>query len=310
MSTSSSSSLFTVSVTHKESLQTSPTWTAVVPEGAAIGGSYGYLLPVPGSASPSEQGAVALVSADTNAHTIGTVTSAVAQFGNQYLGQLEVTGGYAYVPSGVGAQLPTADFESFFHSTTQSGFTGFFFDIILSVITAVTAGAAAPLMGGVLATQAAAAGFIGGFIMGMTYDIAAKGTPGFTTLQTHLLGGNCGKHNASGFGATPVALPAAYSASQNYDGFQEGYINVDTNPTQSTGQWDYQPQAAAETEGNPSQDPAGFGAGYQEFRNNKSEAAKGESLQQMSQLAEKDAQGNPFFGGGSAGTVGGSGGPS
>ncbi|MBU2729100.1 hypothetical protein [Acidithiobacillus caldus] len=92
--------------------------------------------------------------------------------------------------------------------------------------------------------------------------------------------------------------------------FRAESLTVDTNPTQSTGQWDYQPQAAAETEGNPNQDPAGFGAGYQEFRNNKSEAAKGESLQQMSQLAEKDAQGNPFFGGGSAGTVGGSGGPS
>ncbi|OFC35268.1 hypothetical protein BAE29_03325 [Acidithiobacillus caldus] len=37
---------------------------------------------------------------------------------------------------------------------------------------------------------------------------------------------------------------------------------------------------------------------------------KGESLQQMSQLAEKDAQGNPFFGGGSAGAINGSGGPS
>lgn len=55
---------------------------------------------------------------------------------------------------------------------------------------------------------------------------------------------------------------------------------------------------------------AGFGAGYQEFRNNKSEAIKGEGLQQMGQLAEKDAQGNPFFGGGSAGEIGGSGGPS
>lgn len=231
----------------------------MVPEGAAVGGSYGYLLPVPGSATDSEQGAIDLVSADTDAHTIGTATSAVAQFGNQYLGQLEVTGGYAYVPSGEGAQLPTAAFESFFHSTTQSGFTGFFFDIILAVVTAVTAGAAAPgLIAGVTAMEAAGAGFIGGFIMGMTYDIADKGTPGFTSLQSHLIGGNCGNHDASCFGAPPVALSAAYTASQNYDGFQEGYINVDTNPTQSTGQWDYQPQAAAETEGNPNQDQAGF----------------------------------------------------
>lgn len=199
------------------------------------------------------------------------------------------------MPTGAGADLPTAAFESFFHSTTKSGFTGLFFDIILAVVTAVTAGAAAPLMGMALEV-AASAGFVGGFIMGMTYDIAAKGTPGFTTLQDHLLGGNCGKHDTSCFGASPVVLPAAYSSSQNYDGLQEGYINVDTNPTQSTGQWDYQPQAASETEGNPNNDQAGFGAGYQEFRNNKSEAAKGEDLQTMSNQAEKNAQGNPFFG--------------
>jgi len=302
MSTSSSSSLFTASVTHKETVNTSPTWTAVVPQGGSVGGDYGYLLPIPGSASSSEQGAIDMVSDDTDAHTIGTVTSAVAQFGNDYLGQLEVNGGYAYVPAGQGANLPTAAFQSFFHSTTQTGFTGFFFDIILGVITAVTAGAAAPMMG-LDAIGTAAIGFVGGFLMGMTYDIAAQGTPGFTTLQYHLLGGNCGKHNASCFGVPPVVLPAAYNSAQNYDGYQEGYINVDTNPTQSTGQWDYQPAAAQETEGNPTQDQAGFGQGYNEFRNNRSEAIHGEDLQTMSQQAEKTASGNPFFGGGATGTI-------
>ncbi|WP_446057991.1 hypothetical protein [Acidithiobacillus ferriphilus] len=46
-------------------------------------------------------------------------------------------------------------------------------------------------------------------------------------------------------------MSAAYNSAQNYGGYSEGYINVDSNPTQSTGQWDYQPAAAAATETNP-----------------------------------------------------------
>jgi hypothetical protein len=56
-------------------------------------------------------------------------------------------------------------------------------------------------------------------------------------------------------------MSAAYNSAQNYDGYGEGYINVDSNPTQSTGQWDYQPTAAAATETNPNQAQGGFGQG-------------------------------------------------
>ncbi len=111
------------------------------------GTDYGYLLPIPSSASSTAEGAIALENADTNAHTIGGLTSATAQFGSDYYGQLEVNGGYAYVPAGNGATLPTAAFESFFHSTQHTGFLGWIMDVILAVITVVTYGAAAPFWG-------------------------------------------------------------------------------------------------------------------------------------------------------------------
>ncbi|MHB1478519.1 MAG: hypothetical protein ACYCQH_04780 [Acidithiobacillus ferrooxidans] len=106
----------------------SPVWTAVLPEGAAPGQQEGYLLPVPGSSASTPQAAVASLNVSQDAQTIGGLTNATAQFGsNNYLGQLEVNGGYVYVPAGAGATLPTAAFQSFLHSTTKGGFTGLFF---------------------------------------------------------------------------------------------------------------------------------------------------------------------------------------
>ncbi|MHB8223974.1 hypothetical protein [Acidithiobacillus sp.] len=74
MSTSSSSSLFTASVTHKETANTAPVWTAVLPEGAAPGQQEGYLLPVPGSSASTPQAAVASLNVSQDAQTIGGLT--------------------------------------------------------------------------------------------------------------------------------------------------------------------------------------------------------------------------------------------
>ena len=79
--------------------------------------------------------------------------------------------------------------------------------------------------------------------------------------QEHIVGGNCGHQAGVCFSAPAVNMSAAYNSAQNYDGYGEGYINVDSNPTQSTGQWDYQPAAAAATETNPNQAQGGFGQG-------------------------------------------------
>ncbi|HUX18268.1 MAG TPA: hypothetical protein VMV63_03675, partial [Acidithiobacillus sp.] len=171
-----------------ELAQFAPTWTVVVPQGATPGTDYGYLLPIPSSASNTAEGAIALENADTNAHTIGGLTSATAQFGSEYYGQLEVNGGYAYVPAGNGATLPTAAFESFFHSTQHTGFLGWIMDVILAVITVVTYGAAAPLLLGAVATGAGAlAAAAAGFITGMVYDVATQGTLGVATMQEHIV---------------------------------------------------------------------------------------------------------------------------
>ncbi|WP_414039750.1 hypothetical protein ACJU26_11310 [Acidithiobacillus sp. M4-SHS-6] len=59
MSTSSSSDFFTSTVTHKETANTKPVWTAVLPEGAAPGEQASYLLPVPDTYEGSQQAVVA-----------------------------------------------------------------------------------------------------------------------------------------------------------------------------------------------------------------------------------------------------------
>jgi len=304
MSTSSSSDFFTATVTHKETVMTSPTWTAVVPQGATPGTDYGYLLPIPSSASSTAEGAIALENADTDAHTIGGLTSATAQFGSDYYGQLEVNGGYAYVPAGNGATLPTAAFESFFHSTQHTGFMGWIMDVILAVITAVTAGAAAPLAGLAL-TMAAGFGAAAGFITGMVYDVATQGTLGVATMQEHIVGGNCGHQAGACFSAPNVNMSAAYNSAQNYGGYGEGYTNVDSNPTQSTGQWDYQPAAAAATETNPNQAQAGFGQGYQQTQASAAQAQKGEDLQALSGQVQQTGSGLASFGSGSTSVISG-----
>ncbi|MGK9451080.1 hypothetical protein ACSSZE_07415 [Acidithiobacillus caldus] len=293
MSTSSSSSLFTASVTHKETAMTNPVWTAVLPEGAAPGHQEGYLLPVPNTANGSQAAAIAALEIDQqdDPHAIGGLTNATAEFGTgNYLGQLEVNGGYVYVPAGNGATLPTAAFQSFFHSTTKSGFTGLFFDIILSVISVVTAGAALPF-----ATAAEAA--IGGFLTGMLYDVVANGGPGFTSIQEHLIGGNCGGHNQKCLpGGPPVTMNAAYTSAQEFDGYQEGYDNSDTNPTAQTNQWDYLPQTAQEVEQQPQNVQGGFGQGYQQTTITSQQAQKGETLQQLGEQAQKNGSGYINFG--------------
>ncbi|EGQ64046.1 hypothetical protein GGI1_23116, partial [Acidithiobacillus sp. GGI-221] len=267
MSTSSSSSfLIRATVHHKETAMTAPVWTAVLPEGAAPGQQEGYLLPVPGSSASTPAAAVASLNISQDAQTIGGLTNATAQFGpNNYLGQLEVNGGYVYVPTGAGATLPTAAFQSFLHSTTKSGFTGLFFDIILAVVTAVTFGAAAPLTIGMGVTMAAAGGAMGGFLTGMLFDVVANGGPGFTNIQEHLVGGNCAGSNQKCLTGPPVAMNAAYTSAQAFDGYQEGYSNSDTNPTSTNGnQWDYLPQTASEVEQSPQNVQGGFGQGYQQ----------------------------------------------
>ena len=285
MSTSSSSSFIRATVTHKETVMTSPTWTAVVPQGGAPSSDYGYLLPIPSSASSTVAGAIALENSDAGAHTIGGLTSAVAQFGTEYFGQLEVNGGYAYVPAGPGSTLPTAAFESFFHSTHHTGFMGWFMDLMLSVITGMP-----PTMS---------------FLIGAVYNVATQGTAGFGTIQEHLVGGNCGQQAGACFSAPAVNMSAAYNSAQSYSGYSEGYINVDTNPTQSASQWDYQPSAAASTETNPNQAQGGFSQGYQQTQASAAQAQKGEDLQTLSGQVQQTGSGLASFGGGSTSFISG-----
>ncbi|MBU2727825.1 hypothetical protein [Acidithiobacillus ferridurans] len=298
MSTSSSSSLFTATVTHKETANTAPVWTAVLPEGAAPGSQSGYLLPVPSSAMGSQQQAVDALQLDKNAHTVGGLTPAVAQMSGMYLGQLEVNGGYVYVPAGAGATLPTAAFQSFLHSTTKSGFTGLFFDIIMAVIavvaSVVTFGAAIP---GVMAAAA-------GFLTGMVYDVVANGGPGFTSIQEHLVGGNCAGNNQKCLTGPPVTMNAAYTAAQAFNGYQEGYVNQDTNPTQQSSQWDYNPQSAAAVEQAPQNVPGGFGQGYNATTLTPAQAQKGETLTQMANQTQKTGSGYINFGSNTGGITG------
>ncbi|MHB8315642.1 MAG: hypothetical protein ACYDCW_07935 [Acidithiobacillus ferrivorans] len=285
MSTSSSSDFITATVTHKETVMTSPTWTAVVPQGGAPSSDYGYLLPIPSSASSTVEGAIALENSSAGAHTIGGLTSAVAQFGSEYYGQLEVNGGYAYVPAGNGATLPTAAFESFFHSTHHTGFIGWFMDLMLSVITGMP-----PTMT---------------FLVGAVYNVATQGTAGFGTIQEHLVGGNCGQQAGACYTAPPVNMAAAYNSAQSYSGYSEGYINVDTNPTQTSGQWDYQPTAAAATETNPNQAQGGFSQGYQQTQASAAQAQKGEDLQTLSGQVQQTGSGLASFGGGATSVISG-----
>jgi hypothetical protein len=286
-------------VTHKETANTAPVWTAVLPEGAAPGQQEGYLLPVPGSSASTPAAAVASLNVSQDAQTIGGLTNATAQFGpSNYLGQLEVNGGYVYVPAGAGATLPTAAFQSFLHSTTKSGFTGLFFDIILAVLTAVTAGVLAPAM--------ALVGAAGGFITGMLYDVVANGGPGFTSLQEHLVGGNCGAGgNRNCVAGPPVAMNAAYTSAQEFDGYQEGYSNSDTNPTSTNGnQWDYLPQTASEVEQSPQNVQGGFGQGYQQTTITPAQAQKGETLSDLANQTQKTGSGYINFGSNTGGITG------
>ena len=97
-------------------------------------------------------------------------------------------------------------------------------------------------------------GGIGGFIAGMLYDTVATGSPGFTVLQEHLVGGNCGGSDAGSSACTsapPTTMNAAYSAAQAFDGYQEGYTSADTNPTAQNGQWDYTPASSSAIEQDP-----------------------------------------------------------
>lgn len=211
-----------------------------------------------------------------------------------------MNGGYVYVPAGNGASLPTAAFQSFNHTTTQSGFTGLFFDIILAVISVVTAGAAAPLSAGILAMSAA-----GGFLTGMLYDVVANGGPGFTSIQEHLVGGNCGGNNQACVSSPPVTMNAAYTAAQAFDGFQEGYDNSDTNPTSQNGnQWDYIPNSSKLVEQAPQNVQGGFGQGYNDTTLTQAQAQKGETLQQLSNQAQQTASGNINFGNNTGGITG------
>ena len=275
MSTSSSSSfLIRATVHHKETAMTAPVWTAVLPEGAAPGQQEGYLLPVPGSSASTPGAAVASLNVSQDAQTIGGLTNATAQFGNTYLGQLEVNAGYVYVPSGTGATLPTAAFQSFFHSTTTSGFTGLFFDLVLSVI-----------------------GGAGGFIGGILYNVAHTGGAGFANIQEHLVGGNCGNSARSCISGPPVTMSASYNSAQEFDGYYEGYSNSDTNPTNTNGnQWDYLPQTASEVEQSPQNVQGGFGQGYQQTTITPAQSQKGETLSDLANQAQKTGSGYINFG--------------
>ncbi|TQN50334.1 hypothetical protein [Acidithiobacillus thiooxidans] len=297
MSTSSSSDFFTTTVTHKETANTKPVWTAVLPEGAAPGEQAGYLLPVPSTLEGTQQAAVASleVGAQDDAHNVGQVTNAVAQMNDGYVGQLGVSGGYVYVPAGQGSTLPVGAFQSFFHSTSKTGINGIVFDLIMAAVTA-GAGSALGLIGGTISEEAEV-GAVAGFVTGMIYDVASQGTLGFTTIQDHLIGGNCGKHNhACTFGNAPTTMNAAYTAAQAFDGMQEGYVNQDTNPTQQTGQWDYVPQSSQEVEQSPGTVQGGFGQGYNENTIKPDEAAKGETLEQLGSQGTKNSSGYYNFG--------------
>ncbi|MHB1881616.1 MAG: hypothetical protein ACYCPA_05285 [Acidithiobacillus sp.] len=219
-----------------------------------------------------------------------------------------MNGGYAYVPAGNGATLPTAAFESFFHSTQHTGFLGWIMDVILAVITVITVvmmGAGSILMGVMISVQTAIAAAAAGFITGMVYDVATQGTLGVATMQEHIVGGNCGHQARACFSAPVVNMSAAYNSAQNYGGYGEGYINVDSNPTQSTGQWDYQPAAAAATETNPNQAQAGFGQGYQQTQASAAQAQKGEDLQALSGQVQQTGSGLASFGSGSTSVISG-----
>ncbi|WP_153940703.1 hypothetical protein [Acidithiobacillus thiooxidans] len=298
MSTSSSSDFFTSTVTHKETAHTKPVWTAVLPEGAAPGEQAGYLLPVPSTLEGSPQAAVASleVGAQDDAHNVGQVTSAVAQMNDGYVGQLGVSGGYVYVPAGQGSTLPVGAFQSFFHSTSKTGINGIVFDLIMAAVTAVTSGVLGPELAGLGASASAAVGAAAGFVTGMLYDVASQGTLGFTTIQEHLIGGNCGAHNHACISGAPTTMNAAYTAAQAFDGMQEGYVNQDTNPTQQTGQWDYVPQSSQEIEQSPGTVQGGFGQGYSEDTIKPDEAAKGETLEQLGSQGTKNSSGYYNFG--------------
>ena len=305
MSTSSSSSfLIRATVHHKETAMTAPVWTAVLPEGSAPGQQEGYLLPVPGSSASTPQAAVASLNVSQDAQTIGGLTNATAQFGNNYLGQLEVNGGYVYVPAGAGASLPTAAFQSFLHSTTKSGFTGLFFDIILAVVSAVTAGTMGPALIGISGLIGAVGGGAAGFITGMLYDVVANGGPGFTSIQEHLVGGNCAGNNQKCLTGPPVAMNAAYTSAQEFDGYQEGYANSDTNPTAQSSPWDYRPSAASAIEQQPSNVQGGFGQGYQQTTITPAQAQKGETLSDLANQTQKTGSGYINFGSNTGGITG------
>ena len=273
---------------------TSPVWTAVVPDGVSGGSGSGYLLPVPGSAGSSPAQAVDFlqISQEDNAHNVGGLTTAVAQFGNNYLGQLEVNSGYVFVPAGNGSTLPTAAFQSFFHETSKSGFSGLFFDFIMAVVMAVAT---------VVTAGAAAVGFgaLAGFLTGMVYDTVATGSPGFTALQTRLVGGNCGGSNAGSSACTsapPTTMSAAYTAAQEFDGYQEGYTSADTNPTAQNSQWDYTPASSSAIEQDPQNVQGGFGQGYNATTLTPAQAVKGEGLTQLAKQAQKNSDGFIAFG--------------
>lgn len=301
MSTTSSSDFFTSTVTHKETANTAPVWTVVLPEGAAPGAQMGYLLPVPNTASGSDTAAVAALAVDqeNDPHAIGETTNAVAQMSNGYVGQLGVHGGYVYVQAGAGATLPVTAFQSFNHSTSKTGINGIVFDLIMAVVTAVTFGATAPaLFAGIGAMEAAAAGAVAGFVTGMVYDTVTTGSPGFTNIQEHLIGGNCGASaKACLSGGAPVAMNAAYTSAQAFDGMQEGYTTQDTNPTQQQGQWDYTPASSAAIEQTPQNVQGGFGQGYsQNESGNFATVQKGETLTQMKAQAQTNSSGYINFG--------------
>ena len=289
MSTTSSSDFFTSTVTHKETANTAPVWTAVLPEGAAPGSQMGYLLPVPNTASGSDTAAAAALAVDqeNDPHAIGETTNAVAQMSNGYVGQLGVHGGYVYVQTGAGATLPITAFQSFNHSTSKTGINGIVFDLIFAALAAVTGGAA---IGGL---AGAIGGFGAGFVTSVLYTVVATGSPGFTNIQDHLIGGNCGAGaKACLSGGAPVAMNAAYTSAQAFDGMQEGYTTQDTNPTQQQGQWDYTPASSGAIEQTPQNVQGGFGQGYsQNEGGNFATVQKGETLTQMKAQAQTNSSG-------------------
>lgn len=283
MSTTSSGSFFTTTITHKETANTSPVWTAVLPEGAAPGQQDAYLLPVPSTLNGSPQGAVTSleVSSQQDTHNVGQITNAVAQMNSGYVGQLGVYGGYVYVPAGTGSSLPVGSFQSFFHSTSQTGLNGIVFDLISFAIGGVT-----------------------GFLASMMYDVATTGSTGFETIQYHLIGGNCGSNNHLCVSGASTTMNAAYTQAQAFDGMHEGYTNLDTNPTSQSSlgetgnnaQWNYIPQSSASVEQAPGNVGGGFGQGYNENTIQPSEVAKGETLQQLGSQGTQNSNGYYDYG--------------